>query len=41
MEEVIEEHRKIVEAVENGWEQEALSLMEYHLDRSKKMVKTN
>lgn len=41
MEEVIEEHRKIVEAVENGWEQEALTLMEYHLDRSKKMVKTN
>jgi DNA-binding GntR family transcriptional regulator len=41
MEEVIEEHGKIVEAVENGWEEEALALMEYHLDRSKKMVKIN
>jgi DNA-binding GntR family transcriptional regulator len=41
MEEVIEEHRKIVEAIENGWEKEALALMEYHLYRSKKMVKIN
>lgn len=41
MEEVIEEHEKIVEAVENGRELEALALMEYHLERSKKMVETN
>ncbi len=41
MEEVIEEHGKILEAIENGCEQEALALMEYHLDRSKKKAKTN
>ncbi|MCP3891824.1 MAG: GntR family transcriptional regulator [Desulfobulbaceae bacterium] len=41
MEEVIEEHGKILEAIKNGCEQEALSLMEYHLDRSKKKAKTN
>ncbi|MCP4337759.1 MAG: GntR family transcriptional regulator [Desulfobulbaceae bacterium] len=41
MEEVIEEHEKIVAAVENGREEEALALMEYHLYRSKKSVKIN
>lgn len=41
MEEVIDEHEKIVEAIENGREEEALGLMEYHLYRSKKKVKIN
>ena len=41
MEEVIDEHEKIIDAVENGREEEALALMEYHLCRSKKSVKIN
>lgn len=41
MEEVIDEHEKILEAVENGRAEEALALMEYHLNCSKNKVKTN
>ena len=40
MEEVVQEHEEIVKAVTDGRENEALNLMEYHLDRSKKSVKT-
>jgi len=41
MEEVLDEHEKILEAVEKGWEKKALAHMEYHLNRSKEMVKIN
>lgn len=40
MEEVVQEHEKIVEAVEGGRENDAVEYMEYHLKRSKMSVKT-
>lgn len=39
MEEVVKEHEDIVKAITDGRENEAVDLMEYHLDRSKKSVK--